>query len=252
MAWRLEKRLAEGEATGRASRVKAVASSVRARGSTCSDFLNHSWCCMMAGQLKLKPKASRRVPWQPPRSDVSLPFRPRCWHESRTCDRRREVRAEPILPSFLPPLLQGTQARPLLGFRVKALHRVEQLPVGAPTNSIDLFVHGSIASNLQDNQKKGIHFYICLRSSVLEFDWNNSQVRIKIWSHRFSMQWGRGLCWSSDGSSLWQDWDCEDRTRSFSYYSTLVGSTWSCFSVEENEKLSSLQLQLCLNQSVTF
>lgn len=35
--------------------------------------------------------------------------------------------------SLLPSLLQRTQASPLLGFGVKAFHRVKQLPVGAST-----------------------------------------------------------------------------------------------------------------------
>ena len=53
----------------------------------------------------------------------------------------------------VPSLFQRTEARPLLGFGVKAFHRVEQLPIGAPTDGIDLLIHGGIAADLKENRE---------------------------------------------------------------------------------------------------
>lgn len=53
---------------------------------------------------------------------------------------------------ILPSLFQRTEACPLLGLGVKAFHRVKQLAVRAPTNGINLLVHGGIAANLREKK----------------------------------------------------------------------------------------------------
>lgn len=58
---------------------------------------------------------------------------------------------------FLPSLLQRTQTRPLLGLRVKTLHRIKQLSIGAAADGVDLFVHGGVATNLQDKRSQSHH-----------------------------------------------------------------------------------------------
>lgn len=60
----------------------------------------------------------------------------------------------PHVRTFLPSLFQGTQACPLLGFRVKTLHRVKELPVGAAADGVDLFVHGGVAADLKGKRSQ--------------------------------------------------------------------------------------------------
>lgn len=56
----------------------------------------------------------------------------------------------------LPSLFQRTEARPVLGFGVKAFNRVKQLPVGAPTHGIDLLIHWGIAADLKEKTSQSV------------------------------------------------------------------------------------------------
>lgn len=68
----------------------------------------------------------------------------------------------------LPSLFQRTETRPLLGFGVKAFDRVKKLPIGAPTDGIDLLVHGSIAANLKQKSGKAVEITTCIERFTVE------------------------------------------------------------------------------------
>lgn len=54
-----------------------------------------------------------------------------------------------------PPLLQWAYGSPLLGPWIVALHRLEQLPVGASAHGVDFLFHSCIAANLKGKDSAG-------------------------------------------------------------------------------------------------